>query len=206
MNRSESLKEIERRAYRSTFEDGIYDIQFGLLFLVFAWIAILEAIGISRFIGYSLFVIPLIFPWLAKRYITIPRMGSVEFGSKRKSKRRLSLLIGAIIILLTLPLIIMIAGQSIEGQTGWLLIAMFAMPVFVIAVYFMDFPRLWIYAALLIAGVLESELLLGCVDTPYNTLISFGIPGVIILLIGLALLIRFVRKHPRPDLEARHVS
>ena len=32
MEKTESLKEIERRAYRSTFEDGIYDIQFGLLF------------------------------------------------------------------------------------------------------------------------------------------------------------------------------
>ena len=64
MNTTESLKKLERRAYRSTFEDGVYDIQFGLLFLVFAWIAVLEALGVSRFIGYSLFIIPLIFPWV----------------------------------------------------------------------------------------------------------------------------------------------
>ena len=206
MNTTESLKKLERRAYRSTFEDGVYDIQFGLLFLVFAWIAVLEALGVSRFIGYSLFIIPLIFPWLAKRYITIPRMGSVEFGPKRKSKRRLMLVIATIIVVLTLPLIIMIAGQGIEGRMGWLLIAMFAMPVFVIAVYVMDFPRLWMYAALLIAGVLEAEFLLDYVGRPYNTVISFGIPGVIIFWIGFALLIKFIKKHPGPNSEARHVS
>ncbi len=97
MKTTDSLKEIERRAYRSTFEDGIYDIQFGLLFLIVACIPILEIVGISRLFGYSLLIIsPILLPWLGKRYITIPRMGAVEFGPKRKSKMRLLLAIGAL--------------------------------------------------------------------------------------------------------------
>lgn len=206
METRESLKQLERRAYRSTFVDGIYDIQFGLLFLVFAWISILEFIGLSRFIGYSLLIIPILLPWLGKRFITIPRMGAVEFGPKRKSRKRLVLAIGAVIVILTLPLLIMIGGDGIPGRMGWLLVATFAIPVFVLAVYSTEFPRLYVYAALLIFGVIESEFLLGYVGTPLSAIISFGIPGAIILVIGLTLLFRFLHMYPRPTPEAHNAG
>lgn len=206
MHPVESLKEVERRAYRSTFDDGIYDIQFGLLFLVFAWIPVLEVLGISRYLGYLLLIIPILLPWLGKRIITIPRMGAVEFGSKRKSKKRLLSVIGIIILVLTLPLFIMIGGGGISGRMGWLLVAAFGLPIFVIAIYSMDFPRLYIYAAILIAAVVESEFLLGYVDNPLNAVISFGIPGIIIFVIGFILLIKFIQKYPRQHPEANHAG
>ena len=146
--KSSSLKEIERRAYRSTFADGIYDIQFGLIFLTFASIAVLEAYSVSRYIGYSLFLIPLILPWLGKRYITVPRMGSVEFGQRRKKRRLVVLVVAAIVLFLTLPLFIMLSQQSLSGGMGWNLVAIFVAPLFVLVVYTADFPRLYIYTGL----------------------------------------------------------
>ena len=200
MNRgSASLKEIERRAYRSTFEDGIYDIQFGFLYLVFALISVLEAIGISRFFGYALLVIPLIIPWLGKRYITIPRMGEVEFGQKRRKKNRIILVIGAVVLFLTLPLFFMIGSASISGVLGWKLIAVFVAPLFVLAVYTTHFPRLYLYAALLIAGVVEAEFLLNLVGSPLNAVYSFGLPGIVITLIGINFLIKFIKTYPRTE-------
>jgi hypothetical protein len=206
MEKTESLKEVERRAYRSTFEDGIYDIQFGLLFLILAWIAILETIGISRFIGYSLLLIPIALPWPCKRYITIPRMGSVQFGPKRKSRRRLILVIAGLVIVLTLPLMIMFAADGGMGSMSWLMISALAFPVFVIAVYSMDFPRLYIYAALLVFGVVSSEFLVGYVGAPFNTIISFGLSGLIIFIVGLSLLVGFIRKYPKPTPEVNHAG
>jgi len=206
MNAPNSLKELERRAYRSTFEDGIYDILFGLLFLIFAIIPILEAAGVSRFIGYSLLIIPAALPWLGKRLITIPRMGAVEFGPKRKSRRRLILIITGIVIFLMLPLMISIVSNGLSGSMSWMLIALFALPVFIIAVYAMDFPRLWIYAALLLAVPVESEFLLRHVGSPLNTSISFGLPGIVILIIGLGLLFRFIQKYPKMTPEANHAG
>ena len=198
---SASLKEIERRAYRSTFEDGIYDIQFGCLFLVFALIPVLQAIGISRFAGYSLLIVPMIIPWLGKRYITIPRMGQVEFGPARRKKKRIGLLIGAVILFLTLPLLFMIGRDSISEVMGWKMIAIFAAPLLVLAVYTTDFPRLYIYVALLIAGVVEAEFLLDILGDPLNTIYSFGLPGVVITLIGLYLLVKFIRTYPRSEVS-----
>jgi hypothetical protein len=207
MKTIDSLKEIERRAYRSTFDDGIYDIQFGLLLLILAWIPTLETVGISRFVGYALLILSVILiPWLGKRYITIPRMGAVEFGPKRKSRKLLLLWIGIGVVLLTLPVMIMIVGQDVSGRLGWPMIAMFVAPVLSIAVCFLDLPRLYIYAALLIACVVEAEFLLEHVGSPLNALISFGIPGGIISAIGILLLLTFVRKYPKPTPEVSHVN
>lgn len=194
-----SLKDIERKAYRSTFEDGIYDIQFGVLFLVFALISVLESINISRFIGYTFLIIPLIIPWLGKRFITIPRMGSVEFRNERKLRKKIAILIGAIALFLTIPLLIMIISENISGIIGWKLIVIFAMPIFVIAVYSSDFPRLYIYAGLLIAGALISEFLYDSLGTPFNNLFSFGLPGIFITAIGIYLLIKFIRSYPQNE-------
>jgi hypothetical protein len=196
-----SLKEVERRAYRSMFSDGIYDIQFGLIFLAFVLIAILEVNGMFHFAGYALLLIPLIVPWLGKRYITIPRMGEVEFGEKRKKRKLVTLIVAAVVLFLTLPLIIMVVKQSPSGVLGWKLIAIIAAPVFVLAVYTTDFPRLYIYAALLFVSVIEAEFLLDYVGTPLNAVLSFGIPGVVIIAFGINLLIKFIRTHPRMEIE-----
>lgn len=206
MNTTESLKQLERRAYRSTFEDGIYDIQFGLIFLILSSISLLASAGISRFAAYTLFIIPILLPLAGKRLITIPRMGAVEFGEKRKSKRRVALVIAAAVLLLMLPLIIAIAGKGVSGIVGWQLVALLALPVLAVGVYAMDFPRLWIYAALLIAGIAESEFLITRIGRPYNDLVAFGLPGVVIVSIGLNLLVRFVQKYPRSRPEANHAA
>jgi hypothetical protein len=197
----DSLKKIERRAYRSTFADGIYDIQFGLIFLVFTFIAILEMIGISRFVGYTLLLIPLIIPWLGKRYITIPRMGKVEFSEKRTKKKFVILIVGAVILFLTLPLLVMIIKQNPSGVLGWKLLAVFVAPLFVLIVYTTDFPRLYLYAALLFVGVIEAEFLLSQIGAPLNAVFSFGVPGIVITAVGINLLVKFIRTYPRTEMD-----
>jgi len=206
MKPQDSLKTTERRLYRSTFNDGIYDIAFGLGFLILAWIPVLESLGISRFLGYLLFLIPVAVPWPAKRLITVPRLGMVEFGEKRKARSRILLWILAAVVFLTLPLIIMMIGQGISAGQTWLFITAVAAPVFAIAVYIMDFPRMFLYAAFLAVGILQSEFLIPYVGTPLNAILSFGIPGLLILILGLSLLIKFLRKYPKPAPEASHAG
>jgi hypothetical protein len=206
MKEPDTLKEIERKAYRSVFEDGIYDIQFGLLFVVFAAISVLESLGVSRFLGYLLLIIPIVLPLPAKRYITVPRMGIVVFGPKRQTRKKLIAAIGVGVVLLMLPLIIMIVSRGIGGADGWFWVAIFAAPVLVLAVIALDSARLYIYAALLLAGAVESEFLLGYVDRPIPSLISFGLPGTIILIFGLTLFFRFIQKYPKPNPEASRVG
>lgn len=206
MTTTESLKELERRAYRATFEDGVYDILFGLVFLILAGIPILETMGISRFPGYFLFLIPILVLWLGKRHITIPRLGFVEFGPKRKSKRRVLAWVFGVVLVLTLPLMIIMLRQGLPGNQVWFIVALFAAPLLAVAIFAVDCPRLYIYAALLAATVAESEFLTSYVGTPFNALISFGIPGTAIIIYGISLLITFIKKYPLPAQEVPHVS
>lgn len=196
-----SLKEIERQAYRATFEDGIYDIVSGLLFLIFCLIPIFQSIGISRFVGYALLVIPAIVPLLGKQYITIPRLGRVEFGQKRKQKAHITLIIAAVVLFLTLPLLFVISGGHMSGAFGWRLMAVFVAPFLLLTVFLADFPRLYIYAPLAMFSVLVNEFLLGYVESPLNALYSFGLPGTIITAFGVYLLFRFIRTHPLTETE-----
>lgn len=206
MKPADSLKEIERRAYRSTFADGLYDIPFGLVFLILAWIPVLEAAGISRFYGYGLFVFPILIPWLGKRYITSPRLGAVEFGSKRKARSRFLFWTGAVVVVLTLPLVLMIIARGFPGGFTWMTIAVFVAPLAAIGVFMMDYPRLYVYAALLLAGVVQAEFLLEYVGAPLNTLVSFGVPGLAIVAYGITLLVGFIKKYPVQPREAPYVG
>ncbi len=205
MIHSDSLEELERRAYRSTFSDGIYDIQFALFFIVFAWFAVIDALGISRFVGYALLVVPVLLPWLGKRYITIPRMGAVEFRQKRKSRNRITLVVAAGAAVLLAPVVIMTADSG-AAELGWRLVAMAVAPIAAIAIYALDFPRLFLYLAFLMAAVLESEFLVRFVGTPANAVISFGIPGLIILCAGLYQLFRFIQRYPKAKAEAHYAG
>ena len=95
----------------------------------------------------------------------------------------------------------MMAGQNSSGGLEWKLIVIFVLPLFVLAVYTTDFPRLYIYTALLIFSVVEAEFTLKLLGSPGNALLSFGLPGVIVTGIGVALLIRFIRTYPRKEVD-----
>jgi hypothetical protein len=211
MRMTDSLKEIERRAYRSTFNDGIYDILFGMLFLILALVPVLESIGIPRWYGYLfLFILPPI-PWLGKRYVTIPRLGAVEFGPKRKSRGRLLALILAAILFLQMPVILMAVGRGFFGSPGEslalpLTIGMLLVPLIAVAAYFMDFPRMYVYALVLSFGILHSGFMFRFVGEPLNSLISFGTAATAILAYGLTLLFGFMKRYPKSTAEAHHVS
>jgi len=203
---TDSLKKIERQAYRTKFSDGIYDMFFGLAFMIVAWIPVLESIGVPRTYGYSFGLIPLLIAWLAKRYLTIPRLGAVEFGPKRRAKKWLLIVICAAIVFLVMPLLMMMAAEGSSAKFMWIAIAPLAALFMALAAYFMDYPRLYIYAIVLVYGIVQSEFLYQFVGRPLNSLISFGIPGLAILVFGLTLLVGFLKKYPRPTAEASHVG
>ena len=189
MKPTDPLKAIERQAYTATFQDGIYDLFWAAFFLVCAWIPVMEAFGISRAWLYPAFLIPVLIVWLGKRFITVPRLGMVEFGSKRRNRRRLITLISVAAIVLMLPLILIMTANGVSAGMGWLFVALVAAPLFAIAVVSLDFSRMYIYAGLLIFAVVESEFLLRYLAQPYAALIAFGIPGVAITVYAVALVV-----------------
>jgi len=209
MSEQLNLKQLERRAYRSTFQDGLWDLYLAGL------MACLGILGlISKFqeetwiwlIGYTVMVGSVFALFmLGKRYITMPRLGAVKFGLERKRRKLVLTGILSIMVLFTLALVLITAG--VIDAPGWLdhmqnemtrrgvmdlLVPLFA-GLFVAIVmsliaFFIDYYR-GIYIGLVFGlGIF--------IDEYFDLPVAMVVGAVLIAIPGVVLLTRFIRKYP----------
>lgn len=210
MSQTIDLKELERKAFRSTFEDGLWDIFLGLLLLNMGVGALLGGSGMSHLwsmVALSAFAgLVLLGFWAGKKFITTPRIGLVRFGEQRKAKMKnlravlfVSVLLGAIMALLGW-------AAAAGGLPQWMReipIPLYVWPVQTIVVfglgaYFLDVTRFYAYGVLyglpLPLGILlarNTEL-----SGTGSMAITFGVAGGVMVLIGAVLFVRFLREYP----------
>jgi len=201
------LKGLEKRAWRSTYQDGIWDIYFGMIILGMALASMGDLFGLPSELGSMIIIIcwyslAILFLILSKKFITIPRMGFVKFGTKRKKikKRLLGFLIFNL-ILAFLFFFIDISGIfdffNIEGLARSLIVGLFliTIPLSILA-YFLEYHRLYVYSIFFGLGFFFSELLYPLLGSPLDLLLSLSSIGIIIVFIGLVYFIQFLRKYP----------
>ena len=205
-----NLKQLEKKAYKSTFQDGLWDIFMGMIFLGFLLLS-LEFISQLDII-YKYFLV--VAPWnlgavlilvLGKRYITIPRLGYVEFGPKRqKVKFKMIVFVIANIVALTILIILPLSGilenLQIEQPILALLIGFLViwLPLSLLA-FILKFPRLYLYAAMGGSSFFLTEIFFPLLGAPLDSIITFGLIGGLIVAIGLTYLIVFIRKYPKAE-------
>ncbi|MFX0019055.1 MAG: hypothetical protein ACFFAK_06865 [Promethearchaeota archaeon] len=203
------LKSIEKKVYRSFFEDGFWDIFIGMLLLGFglSWTRIIfdifEPLNIMIIIIIWNTITFLIY-YLGKKFITIPRIGIVEFGQKRKARQKklkifllINVLFGSIVFILTffgLLEFIILAGSFTPLLIG---LISYTIPFTIIA-YFLEFNRLYIYALMGGFSFFISDIIYSILGSPLDSIIGFGVPGGIIVVVGLIFFIKFLRKYPKP--------
>ena len=204
------LKQIELRAYRSTYQDGLWDMQFGLIVIGLAIYMYRPEGGYSvvNLIGFVVtFAIANILFWAGKKYITSPRMGQVSFGPIRKQKRKNLAIILGIVVLIQAVVVGLTAlgwrnpsfGRQLFGEVSFELLAVAALgslfvgPPLLFIAYMNDFPRGY-YIAILIA---LAVFLMIYINQPVYPLII----GALIILPGLMLFIRFLKMYPLPHAE-----
>ncbi len=200
------LKEIERRAWGAYFQDGIWELFFGVFLIGIALSPLLSVIGVPRPLNIFLPLLAALILWGGKRFVTRPRLGLVKFGPKRKADAKKLRIVMTIITLITVVILLLTVTEVIQpvlnnllgGYAFPIVLGLFVLTVFSLAAYFREFTRLYIYGVLMCIGVVLTGLLFDYGgSTPYSY-IAFGIIGSIILLFGLILLVRFVRKYPLP--------
>jgi hypothetical protein len=171
-----SLKQLENKAWRTVFQDGLWDIYLGLLLMAMAVNAWFSDNGMSEGrampIYLVLVVVSLVMLWAGKRFITVPRMGRFKPGQKGKSRQRkaravlaASVLVGVVVFFLTLAAFK--SDRPFQLNVSILLPAVWvvnSLLVFGLAAYFLSFDRLYI-----------------------------------ILLMGGVVLVRFLREYPIPE-------
>jgi hypothetical protein len=207
------LETIERKAYRSTYEDGLWDMYMGTIVAAMAIFVYRPPGGYSP-INIILMVVvitlSLVLFTAGKKYITQPRMGQVRFGQLRQQKKRTLAIIMGVLVLFQAGLVGLTAlgwfnpgfGARLFGSLGGysqelLLVASLGslfvgLPMLVIA-YYNDFPRGYYIAIMMALAV----FLMILTNQPIYPLVIGGL----IFLPGLVLFIRFLRKYPLPRSE-----
>jgi hypothetical protein len=216
MSQELNLKQIERKAFRATYQDGLWDIFFGLVVVFMSINLYRPEEGYSGrnivifLVGFG--VANLIF-WAGKKFITLPRMGQVKFGPIRK-KRGLHLAIAlSVIVLINIGLVTLTAlgwanpERAVQLNTflldrGWMDITVALIGSMLVGVsmilmaYFNDFPRGYYIATMASLAV----FLMIWLNQPIFPIILGGL----IILPGVILFIRFLSKYPLPQREILH--
>jgi hypothetical protein len=204
MSQNISLKEAERKAFNSAFQDGLWDIFIGCVLLEFVIGPFLGSrLGAfwSAVVFLPFFAFVFLVLWLVRRYVVTPRIGVVRFGPWRKSKIikfNIVAFIGAAVAVL----LAVLSAVNFEAVPGWIHIARFSFIIlimFMIAAYFLDFKRLYLYGVLIALSPIVGEWLYVNGKALHHGLpIAFGITAGVIILIGLVLFVRLLRITPSP--------
>lgn len=185
-----SLKQISKKTNAQYFEDGIWDIMIGVIFLL---------VGVAVWYDMNaLSLVPLLLvfsPALIKKKVTLPRTGHIQVKKQRKT------LVGstffALVVLLEggilyLGMLNPSSNNLVQFFTQNLLLlsgVMIALTMIFIA-WYMNFQRLYVYAGL--------TVLVFAIMRWWGHLagISLTLTGLVILMIGLLILNKFIKDHP----------
>jgi len=206
MTQEIDLKALEKKAWTSYFDDGILDITVGLFILIFGigmttrftYLAALSWMAIFFFAG-------------AKKSITLPRVGIVKFSADREKRMKretsfymIFFIITAVMGLLFFMGLTMDISQSIRTLVGNLALLTYEMIIGVglcFVAYWKQIRRFYLYGALVF--ILTISIPLFNIPLTEHMLFSaayqFIITGTLILIVGLIVLIRFLRKYPEKE-------
>lgn len=204
MSQPPSLREAERRVFRSSFQDGLPELMLGAIVSMFA-IAPYLSPYLGDFWSSAVFVpfwaAAFGLLWLVRRQIVRPRVGMVEFADWRRTRlMRFSagmLLAGILALILGI-----LSALRFEAVPGWMHTARFSLIIllgFCAAAYFLDFPGLYGYGTLIALAPVAGEGLYALWQVPHHGFpVTFGFSAALMAVVGLLKLARLVRTYPQP--------
>jgi hypothetical protein len=184
------LKSLERKAYMSYHQDGLWDIFLGMVLI--SW-------GISMgsaFSGLAGVWIVVLFPLFltAKRWITFPRLGYAEFSRIRQAKTRILILFTLTFLLGLLVMILLTIGGS-SGLREWLRSYFEIVFGTVVAGVLCVLAAIHLIKRLYFYAVLVFLVFSGAHWYEFHLKYSFLAVGGIITFLGLVMLIQFMRNY-----------
>lgn len=204
MSQQISLKGAERKAFRITYNDGLWDILLASYFLMFV-IAPYLSTSLGDFWSSAVFLpfwaLVYLAIWLIRKYVVAPRIGIVKFGQVRKTKLAKFTIVMLVVnvLALILGLVAALSFGSVPGQMFSVIFGMLLLMGFSIAAYFLDFNRLYVYGLLVGLSPLVGEWLWSRGYANHHGFpITFGTSAGIMILTGVVIFVRLLRDNPVP--------
>ena len=192
--RDTDLQKIERKTLLYFFDDGLWDMFLGIFI---QWWGVAMLTGMSLLLGAG-FVSIFFCIWAVKRRITYPRTGYVKVGVAEDSVGMRFIVAGIIAAVLVFTAVMVLLGDSrppwLAGYFPMLIGGVTAFNVCVIA-YWVRVKRFYLHAALIFIGAVFIQWL------GIGWEWGFIGAGSIIVLIGLGILIIFLRRYPKATPE-----
>jgi hypothetical protein len=216
MNETPSLSYAQKRTVRLlSYEDGLWDLLLGVVFLLLAIYPITRArLGpawnLVLFVGLLLLATAIL--TALRRRISTPRLGYVRARTTPATKLILATTIalvalttGLVILTLVNPAWLGGPAPAVALSNVWsyqveILVLLALIVLFSAMGYRFGVPRLYLYGWLLGGANLASVILYRGAPEGFNWPLATA--AGIVLLIGAALLVRMLRKYPVRDAEA----
>ncbi|MFG1690591.1 hypothetical protein ACGF5M_00305 [Gemmatimonadota bacterium] len=202
-----NLDKLERMVWIRAHQDGLIDVFLGVLLLLMgSGHLTMERFGMTEkgaiIAMVILQVIAVAALVAAKRLLTYPRIGRVKFGPKAKSRHTKTVIVlsGSAVVGLVL---FVIAGAARSGGLGALNTDVLMPVIYVLNMVVVFGMFAWISGVtrFYLVGVLYAvplPLAIGLKELAGIRIgyFSFAIPGALICLMGIIVLIRFLRQYP----------
>ena len=191
------LRQLEKKTWRSFYQDGLVDIEIGMILIVSM---ICQLFNTARFYLYALYIIPAASYIIAQRIISRPRLGMVKFSKQRNRKRHwLSIIITTSTVFL---LILTMKGILQKIPMTPVFIGIFILTLFSIMAFFLNLYRLYFYGVLITLSFAASEMIIIRTGIIARGAFVWLVSGIIIMASGIWLLVKFLRKYPIAAIES----
>lgn len=211
-----SLRDVQKRTlHLTTYEDGLWDLLLGMIFMLLAAYPVTRASlgpawNLVLFVGLMLLLVAI--QPVIRRRVSTPRIGYVK--PRRTPALKWLLVATTALVALTGGLVILtlaspgwLPNPPTGGGPEWL--RSYAVEIIVLFLlaglfsgmgYVFGVPRLYGYGWLLGSGNLVSAVLYQGAPEGFN--VPLALAAGVILVIGLSLFLRFLRKYPVPTPDA----
>ena len=215
MMQTVNINDAEKQVFRlAVFEDGLWDIYLGLFFALMSLYPLTReflgaALNAILFLGILLLLVGLV--WIARKSITPPRAGRAKLGIHTRQKIRTANLITWGLVLATFALMILGTKQFLrepawERLAQWfgdfgldVLFALLIVAFFSLIAYTTGMKRFYFYGGLLGISNLTTTVILIDNDRKFGW--PLALSGLIIAVVGIAVLVRFLQDYPVPPEE-----
>lgn len=205
-----NLGSLEKEAFRKFYEDGLFDIYLGAILIVMGIAAVItdqienETAGMFVTLGLALAVTIPTLVW--RRSLLRSRLGTFEPGPARRRRirgTRLVLLGSVVLGVIVFGVAAAAFNSDVSVDTLGAMVALIwfinSVAVLGAMAYFLDVPRFYahgVIVGLAMPLMIWPDLLWDNKVAPW---IALGIPGLVVMAVGVYKLVHFLRNYPVQD-------